>query len=188
MPEVFESPMEANEAQELQEQAEKGGESALRPVAFTMAVLAVLVAIVTVLGHRSHTEAVLRQAEASDTWNEYQAIKIRDSNKDDITKLLSVLAITDADKAKEIAKGNTDHREKWAEDLVEKSKEAKGLEEQVKLAERHANFFDLAEALLEIGLVTTSVTLLTRSRIYWYLGIVFSILGILSAASAFFIK
>lgn len=180
--------MEANEAQELQEHAEHGSEGGMRPVAFTMAVLAVLVAIVTVLGHRSHTEAVLRQAEASDTWNEYQAIKIRDSNKDDITKLLSVLAVTNADKAREIAKGNSDHREKWADELQEKSKEAKGLEEQVKLAERHANFFDLAEALLEIGLVTTSVTLLTRSRIYWYLGIVFSILGVISAASAFFIK
>ena len=43
------------------------------------------------------------------------------------------------------------------------------------MAERRANRFDLAEALLEIGLVITSVTLLTRSRIYWYLGIVFSI-------------
>ena len=38
-----------------------------------MTVLAVLVAVTTVLGHRTHTEAVLTQAEASDTWNEYQA-------------------------------------------------------------------------------------------------------------------
>jgi len=30
--------------------------------------------------------------------------------------------------------------------------------------------FDLGEALLEIGLVITSVTLLTRKRAYWYLG------------------
>ena len=29
--------------------------------------------------------------------------------------------------------------------------------------------------MLEIGLVITSVTLLTRSRVYWYLGIVFSL-------------
>ena len=55
-------------------------------------------------------------------------------------------------------------------------------------AEAHADRFDLAEALLEIGLVITSVTLLTRSRIYWYLGLVFSVLGIVSAASAFLLK
>jgi Na+-transporting methylmalonyl-CoA/oxaloacetate decarboxylase gamma subunit len=180
--------MEANEAQELQENAEHGSESGLKPVAFTMAVLAVLVAVVTVLGHRTHTEAVLKQAEASDKWNEYQAVKVRDSNKDDMTKLLSVLAVTDADKAKAMAKANTDHREKWAEELVDLSKDARGLEEEVKLAERHANFFDLGEALLEIGLVITSVTLLTRSRIYWYIGFVFSLAGIASALAVLFIK
>jgi hypothetical protein len=33
--------------------------------------------------------------------------------------------------------------------------------------------------------VITSVTLLTRSRIYWYLGFIFSIAGIISVVSAF---
>ena len=48
--------MEANEAHELKEHAEHGAHDAtLRPVAFTMSVLAVLVAITTVLGHRTHT-------------------------------------------------------------------------------------------------------------------------------------
>ena len=48
--------------------------------------------------------------------------------------------------------------------------------------------FDLAEALLEIGLVITSVTLLTRSRAYWYMGIVFSVIGIASAVSVLLLK
>ena len=62
--------MEANEAQELQEHAEHAEHAAsLRPVAFTMSLLAVLVAVTTVVGHRTHTEAVLNQAKASDTWN-----------------------------------------------------------------------------------------------------------------------
>ncbi|MGA9668892.1 MAG: DUF4337 family protein [Terracidiphilus sp.] len=47
-------------------------------------------------------------------------------------------------------------------------------------AERQAKFYDLGEALLEIGLVVSSVTLLTRSRVYWYLGIVSSIGGLAS--------
>ena len=69
--------MEAHEAQELQEHAEHGAhESALRPVAFTMSLLAVMVAVTTVLGHRTHTEAVLYQNKATDQWNLYQAKKI----------------------------------------------------------------------------------------------------------------
>jgi len=69
--------MEANEAQELEEHAEAGSrESAMRPVAFTMAVLAVLIALATVLDHRTHTEAILYQDQATDQWNFYQAHKI----------------------------------------------------------------------------------------------------------------
>ena len=41
-----------------------------------MSILAVLVAITTLLGHRCSTEAVLAQARASDQWNEYQAKRI----------------------------------------------------------------------------------------------------------------
>ena len=90
--------MEANEAQELQENAEHGSsESSLRPVAFTMSVLAVLVAVTTVLGHRTHTEAVLDQNKATDQWNQYQAKKIRSNDTSLAADLLSVMTIADKD-------------------------------------------------------------------------------------------
>ena len=148
--------MEANEAGELQEHAEHGAhEPSMRPVAFTMSVLAVLVAVVTVLGHRTHTAAVLYQAKASDQWNFYQAKKIRSND----TQLLK------------------DEEEK-----------ARQLEEKVEQAEARADRFDLGEALLEIALVTASITLLTRNRIYWLLGLAFGVAGILSSASVLLLK
>ena len=39
-----------------------------------------------------------------------------------------------------------------------------------------------------LGLVITSVTLLTRKRAYWYIGLVFSLGGIASAVSVLFLK
>jgi hypothetical protein len=186
--------MEPNEAQELQEQAEevekadKKRDNGLRPVAFTMSVVAVLVAITTVLGHRTHTEAVLKRAEASDVWNEYQAKKNRAYDTGLVTDLLSVVTIADKEAAAKLAKGYSGHQEKWADDFKEEQKEAQGLEEQVKLAERKAKFFDLGEALLEIGLVISSVTLLTRTKLYWYFGIVFSVAGVASAATVLFLR
>jgi hypothetical protein len=177
--------MEANEAQELKEHAEHGGESGMRPVAFTMSVLAVLVAIATVLGHRTHTEAVLYQNKATDQWNEYQAKKIRSYNTGLADDLLGVVTVNDKTAAARIAKGYADHQAKWADDLKDAQEKAEALEARVEKAESRATYLDLSEAMLEIGLVITSVTLLTRSRIYWYLGIVFSILGIASAAWAY---
>jgi hypothetical protein len=181
--------MEANEASELQEHAEHGAhESAMRPVAFTMSVLAVLVAVTTVLGHRTHTEAVLDQNKATDQWNEYQAKKIRSYNTGLSADLLGVLTIADKDKAAKVAKAYADHQAKWLDDLKEGQEKAEALEKKVDQAEARADRFDLAEALLEIGLVVTSVTLLTRSRIYWYLGLVFALGGVLSALSVSLLK
>lgn len=180
--------MEANEVQELKEQAEKAGENAMRPVAFTMSLLAVLVAVTTVLGHRTHTEAVLTQNKATDQWNFYQAHKIRSSDTELAQDLLGVVTVSNRDAADKLAKSYADHQKKWADDLKEAQQKAEDLEADVSRAEARASRFDLAEALLEIGLVITSVTLLTRSRIYWYLGIVFSVAGIASVATAFLVR
>jgi hypothetical protein len=181
--------MEAHEADELREHAEHGAhESVLRPVAFTMSVLAVLVAVTTVLGHRTHTEAVLDQNKATDEWNFYQAHKIRANDTEMAQDLLGVVSLGDKDAGAKIAKAYADHEKKWADELSEEQNQAEATEKKVSEAEARADRFDLAEALLEIGLVITSVTLLTKSRIYWYLGLVFSVCGVLSVVSAFFLK
>ena len=162
--------MEGNESQELQEIAEKvelgeeiKQENALRPVAFTMSVLAVLVAITTVLGHRTHTEAVLNQNKATDQWNLYQAKKIRATDTQLTADLLGVMTVDNKDAAAKISKAYADHEAKWVDDLKEEQEKAEALETNVEHAEARANRFDLSEALLEIGLVICSVTLLTKT-------------------------
>ena len=181
--------MEATEAQELQEHAEHGAhESTMRPVAFTMSVLAVLVAITTVLGHRTHTQAVLFQNQATDQWNEYQAKKIRSYNTSLAADVLGTVAIADKDAAAKTAKAYAAHQKKWDDELKDEQEKAEALTTRVEQAEARADRYDLSEALLEIGLVITSVTLLTRNRLYWYFGIAFSAGGILSALSVLMLK
>jgi len=98
------------------------------------------------------------------------------------------LTIADKDGAAKIKKKDEDHKAKWTEDLADETKEAKALEEKVKLAEHRADYYDLGEALLEIGLVITSVTLLTRKPAYWYAGIVASIVGVVAVVSGLLLK
>ncbi|MFT4112486.1 MAG: DUF4337 domain-containing protein [Silvibacterium sp.] len=142
--------MEPNEAHELQEEHHHAAhDPSLRPVSFTMSVLAVLVAITTVLGHRTHTEAVLEQARASDQWNLYQAKKNRQYNTQLTADLLSAITIRDADAAKKIVDGYKSHLDKWNADLNEEQTEAQEYEQSVKRLEKHASRFDLGEALLE---------------------------------------
>ncbi len=179
--------MEPSEAQELEEQHEKARESSLRPVSFTMSVFAVLVAIVTVLGHRAHTESVLQQARATDQWNLYQAKKIRQYNTQLTIDLVTTLPVRDPATESKLVDTYKAHLAKWSGELKQEQEKALELEHGVEKSERHAARFDLSEALLEIALVITSITLLTRQRAYWYLGLGFGAAGICIAAWAFFI-
>jgi len=141
-----------------------------------------------VLGHRTHTEAILSQSRASDLWNEYQARHIREHETELASDLLSVQTAIDKAAAARLEQKWKDGLAKSEKDLKEAQEKAHSFEEQVEIAEHKANRFDLAEALLEIALVITSVTLLTRSRTYWYLGFVFAAGGILSALSTILVR
>ena len=186
--------MEANEVQELHEQhehaagheehggSEESSRISLRPVSFAMSVIAVLVAVVTVLGHRTHTEAVLMQARASDQWNFYQAKKIRQNDTLLAEDLLGVMTVNDKAAAAKLLNSYKSHQDKWNADLNEEQGKAHDFEDRVEHAERKATKFDLSEALLEIGLVVTSITLLTRQRAYWLLGMLFGAGGLVIAA------
>ena len=195
--------MEANEVQELEEHAEHAEhDRMMMPVALTMTILAVLVAVVTVLGHRTHTDAILNQTRAAvvqnqvaDEWAFYQAHKIRANDTELISDLMSVVTIANKDEAKKKAKGYADHQQKWAADLKEAEEKAREtekkvseFEEKVEGAEGRANHFDLGEVLLEIGLVITSITLLTHKRIYWYMGMGFSVVGIVATVMGVLLK
>jgi hypothetical protein len=181
--------MSSNEIHEFEENAERGAHDlTVRPFAFTMSFLALLVAVTTVEGHRLHTSAVLEQNRANDQWNLYAEKRIRSYATALETDQFSVEVIADKTAAARLEKAYADHQAKWANDLKEEQEKATALEAKVAIAEAHADRFDLAEALLEIGLFITSIALLTRERFYWYLGIAFSVGGILSAASVLLIK
>ena len=57
------------------------------------------------------------------------------------------------------------------------------LENEVAMERRRADRYDLAEVFLEIGLVITSITLLSGKRIFWHLGIVLGVVGVAVAVT-----
>jgi CHASE2 domain-containing sensor protein len=180
--------MEAHEVQEfanqMKESAEgEGGRESLKTISLAISILAVLVALVTVLGHRSHTEAILMQSRAADQWNEYQAQKIRMSNlvvtvdQMDLQPSLSAAAAAKRDEYKA-------HVEKWKNDLANDMEKAEHFEHGVEYAEAKAIRYDLGEALLQIAVVLCSVTLFTRKHSYFMFGLAIGVAGMLGAGSA----
>jgi hypothetical protein len=183
--------MEADEVQEfanqMKESGEGGGES-LRNISLGISILAVLVAMVTVLGHRTHTEAVLMQSRAGDQWNEYQAKKIR---MDNLAVNVDLLALQPSNDPAAVAAKTHEyqaHIAKWKTDLAEEEEKARDYEKEVARAEAKASHYDLGEALLQISVVLCSITLFTRNRAYFLLGLALGAGGIAVAVSAFFLR
>jgi hypothetical protein len=101
--------MESREAVEkLEEAAQRAtGHRELAPVSFPLAILAVLVATVALLGHRSHTEEILLQTQATDQWGYYRAKNMRRNNLEALDDVLTALENTKAERAQEVPSGFT---------------------------------------------------------------------------------
>ena len=173
--------------QEFSKQMKEGGEESLTSISLAISILAVLVAMVTVLGHRSHTEAVLMQSRAGDQWNEYQAKKIRMESLSVVVDQMSLQSTVDAKATAAKLAEYKAHIAKWTSDLVEEQEQARDFEKEVKHAEAQAGRYDLGEALLQISVVLSSITLFTRRRTYFVGGLCLGAAGLLIAASAMFV-
>jgi hypothetical protein len=167
----------SDELQELQENAEHAHHNpSLAPVSLTMAVLAVAVAIVSLLGHRAHTEEVVLQAKSSDQWAYYQSKNIRE-NQDQVFADFSAANNKDQADVVKFHEKYTGEAERQHKEKAEIQDKARELEGEVAMERNRADRYDLAEVFLEIGLVITSITLLSGKRIFWHLGIVLAVIG-----------
>jgi hypothetical protein len=177
--------MEPTEIHEFSQQMKEAGETSLTRISLAISILAVLVAMVTVLGHRTHTRTVLMQTRAADQWNAYQSRKLRTESLQVTVDLLTLQPVNDPVAAqKRIADYNA-KISKWTVQLTDDQARARKFEDEVEHAEAQASRFDLGEALLQIAVVLSSITLLTRRRQYFYFGLSLGMAGLLIAVSAF---
>lgn len=155
------------------------------PVSVTISILAVLVAIVTLMGHRAHTEELSRETQAASRWEQYQAKSIRQRMTQVGSDVLSVVAPLDKAKGEQLAQKYEKEVEHYASDKEDVSKVAEALEAERDRAMRRADRFDLGEVLLEIGLVICSLTLLAKKKIFWFGGTVVALVGLAVALTGF---
>jgi uncharacterized membrane protein YcjF (UPF0283 family) len=174
----------ADELSELQENAEHGRENpSLAPISVTMAILAVCVAVVSLLGHRSHTEELLMQNRATDQWAYFQAKNIRLHNYDMSLDMLPLIDFKDKVQAGKVQEKYQAQVNRYTKEQADIEEQAKDFEAESARAQRKADRFDLGEVFLEIALVISSLALLSRKRFYWFLGIISGVAGLGIAAT-----
>jgi hypothetical protein len=178
----------ADELQELQENAEHGAQhKSHAPVTLTMAIFAVLVAAVSLMGHRAHTEELLLQTKATDQWAYYQAKDIRSHSYQVFLDGLALSKPADAEAAAKTREKYSKEIERYEKQLEEAEHAAHEDENEVSLEQRRANRYDLGEVMLESGLVICSITLMTSRLIFWQGGLLLGLAGLVTAATGFLV-
>jgi len=178
-----------DEVDELKEHAEKGEQNPmLKPVSLSMAILAVFVAAVSLLGHRAHTEELLFQNKATDNWSYYQAKNIRRHSYELFLDMVSISDPKNPQLAEQVKEKYKKEIGRYDRELKEIEAEARKLEEETALEGRKGDRFDLGEVFLEVSLVVSSITLLTRRRLFWGMGLLAGAAGLGIALTSFWFR
>ena len=169
----------------LEEHGGHGEHQLTLPVTVTLSILAVLIAMVTLLGHRAHTEELLLQAKASNQWAYYQAKSIRSRQMQNDADLLATLAPADKEQAEAVHEKYSQEAERYEKEKDQISEQATDFEKERDRVARRADRYDAGEVFLEIGLIICSFTLLTKKKGFWFAGMLLGLVGVITAASGF---
>src|ERR1700722_4034526 len=161
--------------EELQEAIEKVKDPFEKHVAATMAIIAACLAVVAVGGHLMTTEELLEQQKASDQWSYYQAKSIRRYQSEVARDLFAGMNM--AGQSTQYQK-NADKYRKDDDDI---QKEAQGLEQESHRRGHQALGFHMGEVFLEFSIVLSSLAILAKRKVLWYVSIVSGIVGVVVA-------
>lgn len=170
--------MSANE--ELEEHVHHAQNPYDRIIAGTMAIIAALLAVVSVLGQHFNTEKILNQQLSSDQWAYYQAKDIRryvaQVAEDDLIQLKAppgMLQKYDQDAKK---------YKSQSEQIQEK---AHDFEKERNKAGAQAARFHFGEVFLEVAIVFSSLAILIKRRALFVAGVASALVGIVIAIVGF---
>ena len=168
------------EHEEVEEHIHHAKEPFDKLVAGTMAGIAAFLAIVSVAGQHFNTEKLLRQQQSSDQWAFFQAKDIRRYVADSTGDLLKQ------------AKAEQKLIDKYAADSARYAKDKESIKEQAERfakesesAGEKAESFHSGEVFLEIGIVLSSLAILTKRKAFFYGCAASSVVGLVLAFRAY---
>ena len=157
-------------------------------ITITVAILAVLAAVAgsleTVEGGKAlgaASDAVLKQDQATDSWNEFQA----DGLKRHIYTIASGSGGALAASYSKTAKKEGAKQDKDKEHALDFEKERDALSRESQAHEGRHHWLTGAATLFEIGIAMSTVAIITRRHWLWYISTTFGIGGLVLLGTAY---
>jgi len=173
---------------------EHAANSFSRRVALVTAIYAVVLAIAALGGNHAMKEMLLAQQESSNQWAFYQAKVIREHlYRGQKLRLEADLGERDATLKPEARKKLEGLLAKLEEEEKRYNIEKKDIEKAAKTLEHQRDgfavrdpYFLVAEALLQIAIVMSSVSILARSGLIFSFSLVLAVVGAVMTANGYF--
>jgi hypothetical protein len=162
----------------------EGSDPLGKKVGIMAAVLAVLLAVVTIVSHRAHTDAVLLKSDANDKWSFYQAKRIKFHSLELGEDLLNAMPDKNPAAAKTLERYISE-KQRYTKESAEAQDDARQSDKEAAHIEDRALRYDIGEGLLEIGLVLTSLYFISRSKLFPVIGVISAVAGTVIAALGF---
>lgn len=162
----------------------EGADPLGRKIGILASLLAVVLAIVTIISHRAHTDAVLFKSEANDKWSYYQAKKIKFHSLELGVDLLNAMPSRNATADSTLARYEKE-KQRYTRESDEAQDDARKTDAKAAHTEDQALRFDFGEGLLEIGLVLTSLYFISKSKLFPTVGVISALIGIATAISGY---
>jgi hypothetical protein len=148
-----------------------------KTVGVLAAVLAVMLAIVSIAAERTHTDAVIQKSEANDHWAYYQANSIKLHNVEASDGLLTVLNAK-GDAVDRLRAKWQDQNAKYKKERDDEHEAAEKSDKITKADENRAFRYDVGRGLLEIGLVLSSLYFISKKKMFPVMGVLAGIAGV----------
>jgi Domain of unknown function (DUF4337) len=168
--------------EEVEEHVEHAHNPFDKTVAGTMAIIAALLAVVSVLAQHFNTEKLLMQGKASDTWAYSQAKDIRhyiaETTRDTLKDLRPASAL--------VANYDQDAK-KYKKQVAEIQDQARDLEKERDGLGDKADRFHFGEVFLEVAIVLSSLSILTKRKPFFWAGALSAVAGVVIALTAYWV-
>ena len=164
-----------------------------RRVALVTAVYAVILAVSSLGGNNAMKEMLLAQQLSSDQWAFYQAKVIREHQyrgqklrlEVDLEERGSSLRPEAREKLQGLLTRFAEEEKRYGAEKRDIEKAAKALEHERDINRAKDPYFDYAEVLLQIAIVMSSISIISKSRETFVFSLVLAVLGILLAVNGF---
>ena len=171
---------------------ERGEKTFSRRVALTTAIYAIVLSIAALGGNNAVKEMLLAQQQSSDQWAFYPAKVIREhqyrSQKMVLeTQLAEPSTVKGAEREKlaALAAKFAEEEKRYAAEKKDIEKDAKKLEHARDVFRDRHPYFEFGEVLLQIAIVSASVSILSTSRQMFWFSLGLAVLGALLAANGY---